>query len=39
MGDEQNDGQLGLSVNFVHKNTLQNVMFPALTGYSPPLPT
>ena len=25
MGDEQNDGQLGLSVNFVHKNTSRNV--------------
>ena len=25
MGDEQNDGQLGFSVNFVHKNTSQNV--------------
>ena len=25
MGDEQNDGQLGLSVNFVQKNTSRNV--------------
>ena len=25
MGDEQNDGQLGLSVNFVHNNTSRNV--------------
>ena len=25
MGDEQNDGQLGFSVNFVHKNTSRNV--------------
>ena len=25
MGDEQNDEQLGLSVNFVHKNTSRNV--------------
>ena len=25
MGDEQNDGQLRLSVNFVHKNTSRNV--------------
>ena len=25
MGDEQNDGQLGLSVNFVHKNPSRNV--------------
>ena len=25
MGDEQNDGQLGLSVNFIHKNTSRNV--------------
>ena len=25
MGDEQNDGQLGLSVNFAYKNTSRNV--------------
>ena len=25
MGGEQNDGQLGFSVNFVHKNTSRNI--------------